>query len=164
MAAPKIVRHPTAILRTKCDPVVDFGQGFQDDVAAATEALQSSNNGAALAAPQIGISRRFFVVSPGIIGLPMIIVNPTILWRSAEETSVLEGCLSFPGVWIEVKRAHQVRASWDDAAGHRHEQLLEAFAARVFQHESDHLDGILFVDRLDKKKKFEVLKNYFSRK
>jgi peptide deformylase len=98
---------------------------------------------AGLAAPQMGISLRFFLTK-GLHGTPRLAINPKIIWRSFSCTSALEGCMSFEDGRrkIYVKRPDQIRAEWMNHSGIRCEARFFGFAARLFQHETDHLDGI----------------------
>jgi len=115
--------------------------------------------GVGLAAPQIGVPQRFFVVelpedpddpddsADGMRGRPFILFNPEIVKSKGEEVG-LEGCLSIPG-WVgEVARCEQVTVQGLDERGKKVRHKVEGYLARVFQHEIDHLDGILFTDRL----------------
>lgn len=106
------------------------------------------SRGIGLAAPQIGEMVRIIVLqrSPGVwIGC----VNPTIVTRSQTEVIIREGCLSFPELWLPVKRPAEVKVAWRDPVGGTHfEEWLKGQAARVFQHELDHLDGLCFTDRV----------------
>jgi peptide deformylase len=102
--------------------------------------------GVGLAAPQVGIDRRFFVFDSG--DRSGALANPEIIWMSDETQTGEEGCLSIPGVTLDVVRAMHVRVRARNVDGT--EQIVEGsgLEARIFQHEIDHLDGILFVDRL----------------
>ena len=107
--------------------------------------------GRGLAAPQIGVMQRVFVMDAGWKHgdpTPMVIVNPRILERASETVNAVEGCLSIPGLVPLVPRAARVRMRWTDAEGAGHDDWLEGFDARCVQHEIDHLDGLVFLDRL----------------
>jgi len=106
--------------------------------------------GIGLAAPQVRLALRLFVIDLQTDGArrPMVVVNPEILERSAEVETREEGCLSFPDQYADVTRPRAIRARWLDERGERHEAALEGLLARCFQHETDHLDGILFVDHI----------------
>jgi peptide deformylase len=114
-------------------------------------------NGAGLAAPQIGVHQRVFVLDvdqvddDGKKSQPRrlrVFINAEILWSSDEDVPYVEGCLSIPGVEAEVDRPARVRVRYRDEHWTEHEEEAEGLLARVIQHELDHLDGILFVDRL----------------
>ncbi len=107
--------------------------------------IMRNNSGAGLAAPQIGISKRLAVVDVG--EGPYFLVNPEIVARSADTDTIWEGCLSWPGYVGEVQRPQKVSIRALDRDGHEVWVEAEGFLARAFQHELDHLDGVLFVDR-----------------
>ncbi|MGQ9855315.1 MAG: peptide deformylase [Fervidobacterium sp.] len=135
------------VLRKKAVPVTDFAS-----VRAILEEFKMtmySEDGVGLAAPQVGISQRFFAMDDGS-GFKMV-VNPEIIEHSDEKEIGEEGCLSVPGVFADVERYKWVRVRYQDEHGIYHEELLEGYAARIFQHEYDHLDGVLFIDHLDSK-------------
>lgn len=109
--------------------------------------LMYANNGAALAAPQVGISKRFFVAEEELFGSSLVI-NPS--WNHHEESQRLlltESCLSFPGLTLNVLRESKINATFLDESGTKCTMILSGFAAHVFQHETDHLNGILFIDK-----------------
>ena len=97
--------------------------------------------GIGLAAPQVGISRRFFITGLRNLALRTVI-NPTIIRASGSSAVAVEGCLSFPGVRKHVLRPASISCTFTDAAGTSHELVLHREDARVFQHELDHLNGI----------------------
>jgi len=135
------------VLRKKAVPVTDFAS-----VRAILEEFKMtmySEDGVGLAAPQVGISQRFFGMDDGS-GFKMI-VNPEIIEHSDEKEFGEEGCLSVPGVFADVQRYKWVRVRYQDEHGSYHEEFLEGYPARIFQHEYDHLDGVLFIDHLDSK-------------
>lgn len=135
------------VLRKKAQPVTDFAQ-----VRAILEEFKMTmyaEDGVGLAASQVGISLRFFGMDDGS-GFKMI-VNPEIIEHSDEKELGEEGCLSIPGVFADVWRYKWVRVRYQDEHGVYHEELLEGYPARIFQHEYDHLDGVLFIDHLDTK-------------
>ena len=119
------------------------------------ETLKQSE-GVGLAAPQVGLPIRLFIIDLDVIsedepqykGYLRTFINPEIVEESNETTSMSEGCLSIPGINESVKRPEKVLVNYLDENGEEHERWLEGFEARVFQHEYDHLDGKMFVDRL----------------
>ena len=122
----------------------------------------AARDGAGLAAPQIGVPWR--VVIYGITSNPRypeappipetVLINP-LLTPLGEETQLgWEGCLSVPGLRGQVRRHQRLQVAWRDPAGGHHQQEVEGFHARVVQHECDHLDGLLFVDRLQDSRAF----------
>ena len=107
--------------------------------------------GRGLAAPQVGVFQRLFVMDAGWKAgqsCPVVMINPDILWMSDTRLSGPEGCLSIPGIAPEVKRAERVRVRWTDLEGQVAEAELDGFAAVCVQHEFDHLDGIVTLMRL----------------
>lgn len=119
------------------------------------ETLKRSE-GVGLAAPQVGLPIRLFIVDldvmsddePEYKGYLKTFINPEIIEESEEECSMQEGCLSIPGINENVKRPSRVLVNYLDENGAEHEEWLDGFKARVFQHEYDHLDGKMFVDHL----------------
>jgi peptide deformylase len=107
--------------------------------------------GRGLAAPQVGVLQRLFVMDVAWkTGAPdpQVFVNPRVLWRSDEVVSGGEGCLSIPGLTVEVGRAAVIVLEWQGLDSARAEARLEGFAAICAQHEIDHLDGIVTLDRV----------------
>ena len=102
--------------------------------------------GVGLAAPQVGVPLRVAVVE--IEKKLFTLVNPEIVERSKETQTGPEGCLSIPGYWADVERSMKVRVRALDKSGKRFTTTAEGFLARAFQHELDHLDGVLYIDRL----------------
>lgn len=108
--------------------------------------------GVGLAANQIGVLERIIVVKQGEEKSPLVIINPEIIKREGEEI-LEEGCLSIPGIREKIKRSHYVRVEGVDIKGRRIMVEGEGILARILEHEIDHLNGILFVDRLSMVKK-----------
>lgn len=142
------------ILRTPAEPVVDFDKELRTLVRDLTDTMLDAP-GAGLAAPQLGVGLRVFTwCVDGEVGH---LVNPS-LSLTDEEQEGPEGCLSFPGLRFETRRAHGVVArGWDE---HGEPVTVEGteLLARALQHETDHLDGILFIDRLDREARREALR------
>ncbi|SIO52066.1 peptide deformylase [Rhodovulum sp. ES.010] len=145
-----IVRWPDPRLSAPCTPV-----GAVSDAVArlAGDMLDTmyAAPGRGLAAPQVGVLWRLFVMDPhGRAGppAPRVFVDPVIEARSVETASGPEGCLSIPGIVAQVERALEITLSWRDLAGTAHRETLTGFAAICAQHEIDHLDGIVTLDRL----------------
>lgn len=130
-------------------------------------------NGVGLAAPQIGMPIRVFVVDgrpmndeddededndPSLVDFKKVFVNPTIIEETGEEWGFEEGCLSIPGVRGEVFRPEYVKIHYWNELGEEKEEVFEGLAARIIQHEYDHIEGILFTDHLNMVKK-RMIKN-----
>jgi len=134
------------ILRTKARPVDRFDDGLRDEVKR-MELLMQDALGIGLAAPQVGVSHRLLVYRVEPASPPVALVNPEIAWSSRDEEILEEGCLSLPLVHVDVERPISVLVRARDE--HGGELLIEAtgLEARVIQHEIDHLDGVLILDR-----------------
>ncbi len=142
------------VLRTPAQPVTDFDKELRQLVKDLEETMMDAP-GAGLAAPQIGVGLRVFTYYvDGVLGH---LVNPS-LDLSEEEQDGEEGCLSFPGLLYDTKRAFGVVAKGFDM--HGEPVVIEGteLLARAIQHETDHLDGVLFIDRLDKAQRKLALK------
>jgi peptide deformylase len=117
--------------------------------------------GVGLAGPQVGVSRRVIVVDVREEGQqPFALINPRVVESSAEREKAEEGCLSIPGVSAAVERPVRVVVEGLDADGHPVRFESEGLLARCLQHEVDHLDGVLFIDRLSPLKRRMVLQKY----
>lgn len=117
--------------------------------------LMIASRGIGLAANQIGITKRFFVIgyeSFDVFQKPVILWNPSIVRSSEEIVEDVEGCLSFPGIWVKVKRPKQVTVRWQNLKGETLMQHLDGIESKCFQHELDHIDGITFNTRVSKLK------------
>jgi peptide deformylase len=144
-------------LRTPALAVTEFDQALRDDVERMA-AIMYDARGVGLAAPQIGSLRRLVVIRGGEDEPVMALCNPRIAWRSEEEESDFEGCLSIGEVSVEVARAVAVRVEAQDVEGRAVELEHDGYAARVIQHEIDHLDGILMLDRAAPEQRREALR------
>jgi peptide deformylase len=136
------------LLRSKALPVTVFDAELEVFAADMHETMAAAP-GVGLAAPQVGRSIRLFTHDSGEDGERGTVVNPRITWSSEETDEAEEGCLSIPGAWFPVTRSTDVRVQAQDLFGAAVEYEANGFLARIFQHEIDHLDGILFIDRLD---------------
>lgn len=103
--------------------------------------------GVGLAAPQVGINQRFFVIDIGD-GVERKIINPEILSFSEAVSETDEGCLSVPGIYRKVKRAYEIKVRYMDEKGETKEEVMTGFLAKAFQHEFDHLSGTLFIEKI----------------
>lgn len=139
---------PDPILRKQTPKVATF----DDELVAITEGMirrMHASSGVGLAAPQVGLNMRIFVMSPtGKEGEETVMINPEILSRGRSVTSYEEGCLSFPGIYAEIVRPEDCAVRFQTATGETIEEAYQGFASRVIQHEFDHLEGVLFTDRM----------------
>ena len=117
-----------------------------------------NNPGIGIAAPQIGINRNIIWVQRfDKNGEPFeLYLNPKIIWRSQLLRKGPEGCLSIPDITGNVLRNYTIKLTYQDKTGKQFEELIEGFTAVIFQHETDHLNGILFTDRMTEQEKIEV--------
>ncbi|MFW0871002.1 MAG: peptide deformylase [Patescibacteria group bacterium] len=150
----EIVQEGSAILRTKARevaPELIGGATLGQEIALMKNILAQEYDGVALAAPQIGISRRIFIVSPRVFGEEateaMVCINPSIVRKSKSTELLEEGCLSVRYKYGKVKRHTQVTIRYQDQNAVWHERGASGLLAQIFQHEIDHLDGILFIDK-----------------
>lgn len=133
---------PDPVLRRRCDPVDAIGPA-EKMLADAMITTMKAAKGVGLAAPQVGINRRLFVMDYG--EGPVTVINPKILKRKGQHV-LEEGCLSLPGVGVEVKRPLSIEVEYTDLDNRTVTAQLNEFAARVFCHEFDHLEGVLIID------------------
>lgn len=145
----EIVLYPDPVLRRKALEIQDFGEKWAE-LGKEMLDLMYRTQGVGLAAPQVGISQRLLVLNPsGKQDEPdseLILLNPEIVSKKGKEWDS-EGCLSFPGISGEVQRAIKIRVRGHSPLGEELEIGAEDFLARVIQHEMDHLNGIVFIDR-----------------
>jgi len=140
-------RYGDPVLRRKAEPVNALTPEIQQLIDQLVETMYH-DLGIGLAAPQVGVSLRLIVVDAEQGKGPMALVNPVITERRGQVTGE-EGCLSLPGIFGEVVRAEWVNVTAQDRDGRALAFGARGLLARVIQHEIDHLDGILFIDRLD---------------
>jgi peptide deformylase len=158
-------------LARRADPVIDFSdpalQAFIDDLIRCGE----DNMGVGIAAPQVGRTLRVFIMAPkpgprypdAPLIEPFAVVNPEILRLHGEVEKGYEGCLSVPGFRGLVPRHASVDAAWLDRHGQRREGTFHGFTARIFQHEFDHLEGILYPSRMDREDPLLTLEEYAAK-
>jgi peptide deformylase len=159
----KIVIYPAEILRKKPEELEIVDKKLLEEIDDLKKILEKGENAAGLAAPQIGVSKRFFGSKEMSNGQPLVFINPKIeksygekvypkiVGENKKEEDFLEGCLSFPRYFGTVKRFLEIDVSWDEIGKEklvRKNRKLSGFEAIVWQHESDHLDGIVFIDHI----------------
>jgi peptide deformylase len=143
------------VLRTEADPVTDFDKQLRNLVKDLQQTLDDAE-GAGLAAPQIGVGLRVFAYAVG--SERGYLVNPTLDFHDEEEVYGEEGCLSFPGIYYDVKRRLNTVARGFTDRGDPIQVVGTQILARCMQHETDHLDGVLFIDRMDSATRKEAMK------
>jgi peptide deformylase len=155
IALAQIRQYPDAALKLQARPVAEFG----DDLRSLVERmklLMHDANGIGLAATQVGVLQRLFVFQPSEDEV-LAVVNPEIVERSEETEVADEGCLSIQGVTVPVERSLEVTIVGQDENGADVRYELEGYGARCAQHETDHLDGVLMLDRTTPEARREAL-------
>lgn len=148
MAILKIVKYPEKVLETPTQQVVDFNDELKRLVNDMFETMYAAP-GVGLAAPQVGVSKRVFVMDCSAGKDPdqkIAMINPEVILTEGEYTAE-EGCLSFPGIYFDVKRAMRAKVRAQDVNGNPIEVDGLELPARCMLHEKDHLDGVLFLQR-----------------
>jgi peptide deformylase len=173
MTTREIIQPNNPILRQKARPVTSFDAEFQALVDDMIETMRAAN-GVGLAGPQVAKSLRVAVIETlpdvdeegndveGTRDL-YVIVNPEIVWTSRDMVDGIEGCLSIPGYLGEVNRHLSIRVRAEDRHGNKIRLRLHDWDARIFQHEIDHLDGVLYIDRLTAPENFWTEQEYVER-
>jgi len=168
----EIIKYPNQILRKKCKEVKETTEEIKNLGRDMVETM-IEGQGIGLAAPQVGELKRIIVVHPikertadeKTSKKPQVFINPRITKKSKETEIGEEGCLSFPGLFLKIKRRKAVEIEALNENGEKIQVRAEGLPARIFQHEIDHLDGILFIDKLgfwQKLKTKQKLKQYES--
>ena len=164
----RITQYGESILRQKGQPVTSFDPELTNLANQMLEAMEKAD-GIGLAAQQIGKAIQFCVVDvpdhpeypitcilddkalPPSMVMPLALANPKVIPLPSEEYYYEEGCLSFPQLRGEVARPERISVSYQDLDGNPHQLVCDGLLARCIQHEVDHLDGVLFIDRMEKK-------------
>jgi peptide deformylase len=156
-ALAQVVKFGDPVLKSRASPVSEFGPELRAEVERMATIMREGM-GVGLAATQLGILRRLLVFQAGSDSEPTALVNPEVEWRSEDEVVAEEGCLSLPRVSMDVERPLHVRVSGRDAEGEPVSIEASGLEARVLQHEIDHLDGILILDRTDREQRKGALR------
>lgn len=152
-----VVTTPNPVLNTAARSVTSFDKRLVGLIRDMKGALRAAVNpkGVGLAAPQIGESWRVFITRPTEKSGIRVFINPKIVTLSSEQTdgvpgreNKLEGCLSIPKIWGRVKRAQELTIQYQDEQGTLHKESFSGFLATIIQHETDHTNGVLFVQRV----------------
>ena len=156
VALAQIRQYPDPVLRMRAREVESFDEELAQLVSRMTQ-LMDGAEGAGLAATQVGVLRRVFVVRADDNGTIMALVNPEVVEHGEELETDDEGCLSLQGLLLPVERSVSVTATAKDPEGTDINLRLEGFVARAFQHELDHLDGVLILDRTTEEARREAM-------
>lgn len=154
-----IFKYGDEVLREATSEVDKFDDSLSILLDAMFETLEEAD-GVGLAGPQVGVSKRIFVIDTRRPGERIAFVNPQILETSDDSVPYEEGCLSIPGVYHDVMRPSRVVVRARDKEGKAFTLEAEGLLARVIQHEYDHLEGRLFTDRLEKGEREKLLARY----
>lgn len=160
-----IVEAPDARLKVVSTPVALWDSALQTLIDDMFETMYEAP-GIGLAAIQVGVAKRLLVIdlqnkdeeSGETIKEPLVFINPVLSEPSEELAIYNEGCLSVPEQYADVERPATIRAQWQDRDGKSHDERLDGMLATVIQHEMDHLEGILFIDRISRLKRDMLLR------
>ncbi len=152
-----IIKYPNSVLRKKCEEIKEVTPEIKELILNMVETAEK-NQGIGLAASQVGELKRIIAVQTE--QGKVVFINPKILRKTRETEIMEEGCLSFPGLFLKIKRAKGVEIEAVDLEGKKIQIKATGLTARVFQHEIDHLDGILFIDHVRILQRIKMLK-YF---
>jgi len=156
-ALARVVKFGDPVLKSKASPVTDFGPGLRAE-ADRMIAIMRDALGVGLAATQLGVLRRLLVFQAGADSAPTGLVNPTVDWLSEEAVVAEEGCLSLPRVAMDVERPLHAVVGGFDVEGEPVRIEASGLEARVLQHEIDHLDGVLILDRAPREQRKAALR------
>src|SRR3954469_22970030 len=150
------------VLKSRATAVDRFDDSLRTQVSR-MGAIMNDALGVGLAAPQVGLSQRLLVYRVGQEAPLIALVNPEIVWSSDDEEEAEEGCLSIPGIGVDVERPVHVLVSAVDEYGARRTVEASGLEARVIQHEMDHLDGVLILDRTSKDQRKQAIRTLRER-
>jgi peptide deformylase len=156
-ALSQVVKFGDPVLNSAASPIADFDDQLVEE-SERMVGLMGDAIGVGLAATQLGVLRRMLVFQVGAEAEPTVMINPEIEWRSEDSATAEEGCLSIPGVVVDVERPLFVRARAVDVRGEPFTVEASGLEARVIQHEVDHLDGVLMLDRTEKEQRKGALR------
>ncbi|NLV83424.1 MAG: peptide deformylase [Spirochaetales bacterium] len=150
------------VLRTKAEKITDFDQSLSILVDAMFDTMDEAD-GVGLAAPQIGVSKRIFVIDTRKDKERIAFVNPVIIETSQNTVSYEEGCLSIPTMYTQIVRPAEVTVQAQDVKGKSFVLKATGLLARAIQHEYDHLEGVLFIDRMEQQERDALVAAYQRR-
>ena len=153
----KLVEQTDPILRKICTPF-DFNEPVMDpyELAEGMQEIRRKDGGIGLAAPQVGIDTMALVIGMGNLetegteDYDQVFFNPVITSTEGKDTYMIEGCLSFPGLFVKVKRPDTIVLQWETEEGTECDQQFDGITSRILQHEVDHLNGITFIKRANR--------------
>jgi peptide deformylase len=157
-----IRRYGDPVLKSRATPVDRFDDSLRTQVSR-MGAIMNDALGVGLAAPQVGLSQRLLVYRVGHEAPLIALVNPELEWTSDDEEEAEEGCLSIPGVGVDVERPVHVRVRARDEFGDDRVVEASGLEARVIQHEMDHLDGVLILDRTSRDQRKQAIRTLRER-
>ena len=152
-----MVKFGDPVLKSRASPVEEFGPELRAEVERMIQIMQEGM-GVGLAATQLGVLRRLLVFQAGPDNEPSALINPKIEWSSEEEAIAEEGCLSLPRVTMDVERPLYIRVTGRDVDGEPVVLEASGLEARILQHEIDHLDGVLILDRTERSQRKAALR------
>jgi len=155
----KILKYPHPFLFEKVKAVTTFDESL-DDLGKEMLETMHANNGVGLAANQVGVNKRIFVMKCATDKPAYVFINPVVVTKSLECESQDEGCLSVPSIYAPVERAKIVTLSWQDTKGQTHEKSFDGLESVCVQHEIEHLDGIVFLQKLPPTRKTMAINKY----
>ena len=156
----KLVYAPDPILKKECSPVPQVDDHHRELISKMNDVMYEAN-GVGLAAPQVGIDMRIFILDPGAKEeekKPLAMINPVLLSIDENLTPYEEGCLSFPEHFAEIDRPDKLTIEYLDENNKKKVISTDGFTSRIIQHELDHLNGILFVDHLSRLKRDVIIR------
>lgn len=167
----EIAQLGNPVLRQVARPVEDVQDVAIQTLIDRLLSMLETSNGVGIAAPQVAASHRLLIVAsrPNVrypnapLMLPTVMINPQIVSQAGEPVSGWEGCLSIPGIRGLIPRHPELEVEYSDRTGQRIQQSLSGFVARIFQHELDHLNGLVFTDRLESLQAIITDQEYLSR-
>ncbi|MFK7762064.1 MAG: peptide deformylase [Roseobacter sp.] len=162
MSIRDILCWPDPRLRTVCAPVAEVTEDVRKLAADMLETMYAAP-GRGLAAPQVGVLERLFVMDTSwkeAEPTPQVFINPLVSPIGDTHVSQYEGCLSLPGIAVDVSRPDKVHLRWTDLEGRAQEAAFDGFAAACIQHEVDHLDGRVTLDHVDEERRASLIAQY----
>jgi len=160
MAILDIITHPNELLTQPCEEVKEVTEEIKTLIDDMLDTM-THNNALGIAAPQVGVLKQIFIINvPDVTEGPIVFINPVLNQVSKTKTKFNEGCLSFPGLFVDIERLTQVGVEALDREGEKFDLIFSGIPAFCVQHELDHLRGKLFTENLSMLKKRRAIKKY----